>query len=178
MTPHARIKECARVIRETLLTRKGEVIDEALAEERANNAATGLYNVLWDDDPRAIPAVDPYIAAEAAIRHAITRVRGLKIHVRPGTVGITRGEYSDLWSKDPGERGVSAIGAYLLGKTTEEDAPYVAASDLLGVSNAWCDGADAGWNQDPDIKWIGAAAESLYSAGFRCGVRLRQEFLR
>lgn len=48
MTTIAIQRRCAEIVREAILRRRGDVVTEELAIERANNAATALLDVLLD----------------------------------------------------------------------------------------------------------------------------------
>lgn len=117
---------------------------------------------------------DAYRLAEQRIRAAIRDVttRG-GLTVRPGETGVYR-NINGTWDLDGG-REVSPIGAVLIDEHTESDAPWVAASDLLGVSNVWCAGVDDGCSaEDERGRW---RMLELYCAGWEFGATLRRELL-
>jgi hypothetical protein len=121
--------------------------------------------------------VDPYVEAARVIRACISSARAQRIKVRPGTVGLQQGEYSGQWVEDPGEEGISPIGAVLLKNGADErwSDPHAAAADLMGVSLAWVQGVDDGFN-DRLLVYVSAPHErALYWDGVEFGQTLRGE---
>lgn len=119
-----------------------------------------------------LKAITPYDEAPEKIRKAVKAVKALGINVRPGTTGVVMGQYASMWCEDPGEQGVSPIGAFLIGKSTEEEPDTIAAGEELLVSIHWVSGFDDGFAMDPQHPF---ETVPMYMDGFEEGARLRFE---
>lgn len=83
------MNELVEKLKAMILVRKGEVVDEAVAEERARNIVTALYGVTGDDVVRALAQLrlavvpyedDPDLDAAKAVADDVLAVTGDGTH--------------------------------------------------------------------------------------------------
>lgn len=116
-------------------------------------------------------------APRVRLVEAVVGARRRGIWMRRGEPGVSCGLAE--WRVDHGLQpsGVTVLGALLLllqPDPVDGEEEAAAAARALGVSVAWVEGAEDGWNEaEPSPDWLRRPDADLYNAGYEVGAELR-----